>query len=142
MTEATTIELPVRSTDLDADRIVNNALYFIYFEQARLAHLRQLAILGRSRRSEPARSFTIAATEARFLAPTVFPEVLRVSAWTKEVRNRSFVFGYAAERAGDGVRVAEGSSAQVWLDETGRPAILPDAVRLALLASLLPAASS
>lgn len=134
---STTIEIPVRSVDMDADQIVNNAVYFMYFEQARLAHLRQLAIIRRPRPPhEPARSFTIAATDARYLAPTVHPETLAVTARTREVRQRSFILAYEVVRLSDGVRVAEGSSAQVWLDADGRPAPLPGAVRAALVRSL------
>lgn len=134
---ATSIEIPVRSVDMDADRVVNNAVYFMYFEQVRLAHLRQLGVIRRPRPpEEPARSFAIAATEARFLAPTVYPETLRVSAWTREVRTRSFIFAYAAVRVSDGTRVAEGSSAQVWLDAAGQATALPDGVRAALVASV------
>ena len=118
---ATTIEIPVRSVDMDADRVVNNAVYFMYFEQARLAHLRSLGVIRRPRSPEdPDCSFAIAATEARFLASTAFPETLRVSAWIREVRNRSFIMAYEAVRLSDGIRVAEGSSAQVWLDADGQ----------------------
>lgn len=135
---ATSIEILVRSVDMDADQIVNNAVYFMYFEQARLAHLRRIGVIRRPRPPEdPARSFTIAATEARYLAPTVYPDTLRVSAWTREVRTRSFILAYLAIRASDGVRVAEGSSAQVWLDAAGRPTPLPDALRTLLLASVV-----
>ena len=134
---ATTIEIPVRSVDMDADRVVNNAVYFMYFEQARLAHLRSLGVIRRPRSPEdPERSFAIAAAEARFLAPTAFPETLRVSALIDEVRNRSFIMAYEAVRVSDGIRVAEGSSAQVWLDADGQAAPLPDTVRMALVASM------
>jgi len=57
---ATSIELPVRSVDMDADRVVNNAVYFMYFEQARLAHLRRLGVIRQPRPPEElARSFTM-----------------------------------------------------------------------------------
>ncbi len=138
---ATTIEIPVRSVDLDSDRVVNNAIYFVYFEQARLAHLLRLGLFERPRVPDDAdRLFAIAATEARFLAPTLYPETLAVTAWTREVRNRSFICAYEAVRTSDGVRVAEGSSAQVWLDADGRSTLLPAAVRAALLASVVEAA--
>lgn len=134
---ATTIDVPVRSVDLDSDRVVNNAIYFVYFEQARLAHLLRLGIFERPRVPDDAeRIFAIAATDARFLAPTLYPETLAVTAWTREVRNRSFICAYEAVRTSDGVRVAEGSSAQVWLDADGRPTPLPEAVRAALVASV------
>lgn len=134
---ATTIDVPVRSVDLDSDGVVNNAIYFVYFEQARLAHLLRLGIFERPRVPDDAeRIFAIAATDARFLAPTLYPETLAVTAWTREVRNRSFICAYEAVRTSDGVRVAEGSSAQVWLDADGRPTPLPEAVRAALVASV------
>jgi len=59
-----------------------------------------------------------------------------VSAWTHEVRTRSFILAYAGVRVSDGIRVAEGSSAQVWLDAAGQAIPLPDAVRATLLASV------
>jgi len=134
---ATTIDIPVRSVDLDSDRVVNNAIYFVYFEQARLAHLLRLGIFQRPRVPDDAdRIFALAATEARFLAPPLYPETLAVTAWTREVRHRSFICAYEAVRTSDGIRVAEGSSAQVWLDADGRPAPLPVMVRAALEASL------
>lgn len=126
----TEIELAVRSTDLDADQVVNNAVFFMYFEQARLAHLRRLGI------DWSPRAFAIAATEARFLAPVSYPETLRVRAWTKQVGNSSFSLAFEAVRASDGARVAEGSSVQVWLAGNGQPCPLPDAVRRALESSL------
>jgi acyl-CoA thioester hydrolase len=130
-------ELRVRSTDMDADGIVNNARYFEYFEQARLEHLARIEVVRRPRPpGEPARSFTIAETSCRYLAPLRHRDVVLVRAWTAEARNRSFILAYEVVRASDGVRAAEGSSAQVWLDADGRPTPLPDRVREALLASL------
>lgn len=132
----TTVVIPVRSTDMDADQIVNNAMYFVYFEQARLAHLQRLGIIRRPRSpGEPARTFTIAATDARFLAPTVHPDTVEVTARTAEVRTRSFTLAYRVVRLSDGVPVAEGGSAQVWLDAAGRATPLPDTVRALLVVS-------
>ncbi len=142
MTDVVTmVETPVRSVDMDADRVVNNAVYFMYFEQARLAHLQQLGVIHRPRRPEDPTTFTIAATEARFLAPLVFPDTVKVTAWTREVRVRSFVLAYRVVRLSDGRNVAEGTSSQVWLDEFGKPAPLPDLVRDALERSVAPDAA-
>jgi YbgC/YbaW family acyl-CoA thioester hydrolase len=141
--QATVVTIPVRSTDMDADQIVNNAVYFVYFEQARLVHLQRLGVIQRPRRpGVPARAFTIAATNARYLAPTVHPDALEITVQTAEVRNRSFTLAFQAVRVSDGVRVVEGSSAQVWLDTAGRPALLPDDVREPLLRSVLPPETS
>lgn len=129
----TECEIWVRSTDMDADGIVNNARYFEFFEQARLEHLAALEIVRRPRRPEdPRRTFTIAETTCRFRAPVRHRDLLHVRAWTEEIRQRSFILGYEIVRAGDDVQVATGSSAQVWLDGDGRATLLPAMVREAL----------
>jgi acyl-CoA thioester hydrolase len=135
VTVITTVELDVRSTDIDGDGIVNNAVYFVYFEQVRLAHLMRLGVIWRPRRPGE-RNFTLAATEAQFLAPLTYPETVVASAWTARVGNTSFRLEYELTRKSDGVPVARGSSVQVWLDESGRPIPLPPLVRHALENSL------
>lgn len=129
----TECEIWVRSTDMDADGIVNNARYFEFFEQARLEHMAALEIVRRPRLPEDQRrTFTIAETTCRFRAPVRHRDRLLVRAWTEEVRQRSFILGYEIARAGDGMQVATGSSAQVWLDAGGKATLLPAAVREAL----------
>lgn len=123
----------VRSTDIDADQIVNNAVYFEYFEQARLAFLRERGIVGPTwQPGINGRPFALAATEARFLRPVGYPATLSIQVVVREVRTRSFVLAYTATDAADGAIVAEGASAQVWLDRNSRPTALPDPVRAAL----------
>jgi acyl-CoA thioester hydrolase len=135
--EVTEHEIWVRSTDMDADQIVNNARYFEYFEQGRLEHLRRLGVIVRPRPAgEPERSFTIAETTCRYRAALRHREVVTVRAWTSEVRTRSFILSYELVRREDGMVAAEGSSAQVWLDTEGRPAALPERVREVLVASM------
>ena len=133
MPRITEHKLWIRSTDMDADGIVNNARYFEFFEQVRLEHLVALGIIARPRPAgRPSRAFTIAENTCRYLAPLRHRDIVVAQAWTQEVRNRSFVFSYRLSRESDGVVAAEGSSAQVWLDGDGRPAPLPDDVRAAL----------
>jgi acyl-CoA thioester hydrolase len=133
----TETRISVRSTDVDADRNVNNAVFFVYFEQARLAHLLRLGVIDRYPHPPGERPlYTIAETTARFRAPAFYGDVLVVQTRTKAVRTRSFLLAYQVYRAADGTLLCEGSSAQVWLDRDGRPAPLPEHARAALLASL------
>ncbi len=133
----TEIDIRVRSTDMDADGIVNNARYFEYFEQARLEHLAGIGLVKRPRPpGEHSRSFTIAETTCRYKAPTRHRDALVVRAWTQQVGNRSFILGYEIVHSAVGSVVAEGSSAQVWLDAEGRPTPLDDEARVALVRSL------
>ncbi len=133
----TEVEIRVRSTDMDADGVVNNARYFEYFEQARLEHLVAIGLVKRPRPpGEPSRPFTIAEATCRYRASARHRDVLLVRVWTQHVGNRSFTLGYAVVQSAEGSPVAEGSTAQVWLDAEGRPAALDDVARTALLRSL------
>jgi len=124
--------LRVRSTDMDADRIVNNARYLEYFEQARLEHLAAIGVIKRPRLpGDPSRSFTLAENTCRYRSPLRHRDEVTVRAWTSDIRTRSFILAYDIIRT-DGTLAAEGSSAQVWLDEDGKPAELPPDVRAAL----------
>lgn len=124
--------LRVRSTDMDADGVVNNARYFEFFEQARLEHLAALEVVKRPRPpGAPDRSFTLAETTCRYRSALRHRDEVTVRAWTSEVRTRSFLLAYDIVR-GDGSIAAEGSSAQVWLDADGKPTELPPDVRAAL----------
>ena len=135
----TEIEIRVRSTDIDAQGIMNNAHYFEYFEQARLDHLVDIGVLQHSRPAgESGRGFTIAETTCRFRAPSYHRDLLKVRAWVQEIRNRSFVLAYDMTRASDSVVVAEGTSALVWLDADNKPTPMDDATRAALEGSAIP----
>ncbi|MPZ98482.1 MAG: hypothetical protein GEU80_03930 [Dehalococcoidia bacterium] len=137
MTDVTEWDLWVRSTDLDADGIVNNARYLEFFEQGRLEHLARLGVVRRPRPPGAAdRSFTIAEVRCRYLAPLRHRETVTVRAWTGRVGERSFALAYELLRRDDGSPVAEGSSAQVWLDVEGHPTPLPPDIREVLVASM------
>ncbi len=135
--QITEVTIAVRSTDMDADRHVNNAIFFTYFEQSRLEHLIRLGAirwpLGPSERPQ----FALAETTARFRDPAYHRDLLTVRTRTLAVRNRSFVLGFEVQRAADSVLICEGSSVQVWLDENGRPAPMPDEVRTVLSCSVV-----
>ena len=131
----TVFPIAVRSTDLDGQRHVNNAVFFQYFEQARLAHLARLGFLP-TPGDGPRHSIAIAETACRYKAPAYYGDTLLVTVRTREVRQRSFSLTYEVRRQADGVLVAEGESAQVWIDEQERPIPLPDGARRSLEASL------
>lgn len=133
----TEVEIVVRSTDMDADRNVNNAVFFRYFEQGRLAHLLRLGVIEQYPHPPGERPlYTIAETSARFRSPAFYGDVLRVLTRTGEVRTRSFTLTYEIRRTSDEVLLCEGASAQVWLAPDGTPAPLPEHARVALLNSI------
>jgi YbgC/YbaW family acyl-CoA thioester hydrolase len=133
----TDCELWIRSTDIDSDGIVNNARYFEFFEQGRAEHLLRLGVWSLTPGpDELARSMTVAETRCRYRAALYYRDWIVVRTWTSAVRTRSWDLAYAITRRDDGAPVAEGSSAQVWLDAAGRAAQLPERVRALLVDSL------
>ncbi len=137
MPSVTELDIWVRSTDLDADAIVNNARYFEFFEQVRIEHMIRLGMVVRPRPvGDHDRSITIAETTCRFKAPLRHRDVATVKCWTKEVRNRSFTLEFQMVLKGTGKLVAEGSSAQVWLDASGVPSPIPPDKKQRLMESI------
>lgn len=133
----TVLRLTVRSTDLDGLGHANNAVYFQYFEQARLEHLVRLGFFPQYAREDgPRHLFAIAETTCRYRAPAYYRDLLLVKVKTTEVRQRSFALAYEVRRESDGAFVAEGSSVQVWLDDQGNSSPLPEAFRRALEGSV------
>lgn len=132
----TAIEIIVRSTDMDADRNVNNSVFFQYFEQSRLEHLIRFGVVERPRpRDAGSAQFALAQTSAQFRAPAVHRDRLTVTTRTAAIGTKSFTLAYEVRR--DDTLICEGSSIQVWLDAEGRAAPLPPDVRAALERSLL-----
>lgn len=134
----TAIEITVRSTDMDADRNVNNAVFFQYFEQSRLEHLLRFGVIDwPPRPGGGGPQFALAQTAAQFRAPAVHRDRLTVSTRTTAVGTKSFTLAYEVRRH-DGTLVCEGSSVQVWLDAAGQATPLPPGPRAALERSLRP----
>jgi acyl-CoA thioester hydrolase len=132
----TSVDVVVKSTDLGSDRHVRGEVYFTYFEQSRLEHLRRLAIVPVFPPPPDAQHyFAIAETSARYREPAHFGDTLTVHTTTEHVGNRSFTLSFEITN-GSGRVVAEGRSVQVWLGADGRPEAIPGAPRARLVASI------
>ena len=124
----------VRPNDMDADRNVNNAVYFEYFHQSRLEHLTRLKVYHpRSPRGD--NLFALAENTCRYLAPSYYGDVLLIWTVTHTVGQSSFQLVYRVWRESDEVLIAAAHSVQVWLDERNRATPLPPMVREALMTS-------
>lgn len=133
MPNSTEITITVKSTDLGPDKYVRGEVYFTYFEQSRLEHLRRLNIVPEYPPPDDAPSyFAIVETQARYRSPAHFGDVLTVRTTTAEVRNRSFRLEFGIRREGDEQPLVTGYSVQVWLDEQRRPAAIPADARVRL----------
>jgi acyl-CoA thioester hydrolase len=107
----------VRFSDLDAFGHVNNAVFSIYVEQARLAWF------GRYAADEPMplRDVILARTEIDFRSPVVFGETVAIGVRPSRVGTKSFEFEFEM-RVGDRL-VAEARSILVGYDYGSRQSV-------------------
>ncbi|HEX2173462.1 MAG TPA: thioesterase family protein [Dehalococcoidia bacterium] len=136
MIQSTDVTIVVKSTDLGSDQYVRSEVYFTYFEQSRLEHLRRLGIVPVFPPPPSAPNyFAIVETTARYRQPARFGDTLTVRTTTEAVGTRSFTFAFRCLRQGTNEVLAEGQSVQVWLGADRRPAPIPPEPRARLEAS-------
>ena len=112
------VPLEVRFRDMDSMGHVNNAVYFTYFENARIAYWR--AVPGvRSRRSL---NYILARAECDFKSPTTLEDELRCHVRVSSFGRSSFTFEYLLRDERTGRIVAEGRTVQVMYDYAARKA--------------------
>ena len=108
------VELPLRHRDMDALGHVNNAVYFTWFESARIALFERvgLAITG-----VPAVGPILAHTRCDFLAPVRYPAEVLAGTRIERLGSTSFTMEYEAALASDPERpVARGQGVVVLID--------------------------
>ena len=116
--------IQVRFAETDAQGVVHNSNYFVWFELARVEFLERFAGGYQRLRDQGIESFVLE-SHARFLAPAAFDDRLLVHTRCLDVRGARFRFEYAVERAGE--VIAEGWTAHATVDaRTLRPTRIPD----------------
>jgi acyl-CoA thioester hydrolase len=119
-----TTQIRVRFAETDAQGVVNNASYLVWFEVARVEYLERFAGGYPALREHGVEAF-VAEAHLRLHAPVRFDDRLTLSARCTDVRGARFRFEYLLER--DGERVAEGWTAHACVDaRTHRPTRVPD----------------
>ena len=121
-------DLRVRFSETDAQGIVHNAAYLVWFEIARIDYLARFPGGYRGLVEEHGLDVTTVESYVRYRAPTRFDDQLRIHARTHNLRGARFRFEYAIERVSepDGV-VAEGWTAHACVDaHTLRPTRMPE----------------
>jgi acyl-CoA thioester hydrolase len=128
-------QIRVRFAETDAQGVVHNASYFVWFEVARVEFLERFAGGYQRLRDLGIESFVLE-SHARFLTPAVFDDRLLVHTRCRDVRGARFRFEYAIERSGE--VIADGWTAHATVDATTlRPTRIPDW----LAAAIAPASS-
>ena len=116
-------EIRVRFAETDAQGIVHNSNYFVWFEVARVEYLEQYAG-GYQKLRDTGVEAVVLETHVRYLQPAKFDDRLLVHARCVDVKGARFRYEYAIERAG--VVIADGWTAHATVEAaTMRPTRVP-----------------
>lgn len=100
-------DLQVRYRDLDTYNHVNNAVYFTYFESARVEALHQFF------RDDPNFGIVIVHASATYLKPAFLRELLTIRLWVSKIGNTSFTLNYEVLKKKTSEVIATGKTIQV-----------------------------
>jgi acyl-CoA thioester hydrolase len=116
-------EVRVRFAETDAQGIVHNSVYLIWFELARVEYLERHAGGYPLLRAQGIEAF-VTESRVRYLEPARFDERLTILTSCRDVRGARFRFVYEIDR--DGTPIAEGETAHACVDAvTHRPTRVP-----------------
>jgi acyl-CoA thioester hydrolase len=117
-------EVAVRFAETDAQGIVHNSVYLVWFELARVDYLERFAG-GYPLLQRRGLEALVLESHVRYLTPARFGDRVRIHARCSDVRGARFRYDYAVER--DGERLADGWTAHAVVDaRTLRPTRVPE----------------
>lgn len=123
-----TIEVPLAWGEMDAFGHVNNAVYFRWFESARMSYFERLGWPELQR--ETGIGPILHSTQARFRAPLVWPDTVTVATRVTDVGRDRFTMLYEVRSRRLGTLAAEGSGLIVAFDYGAmRKALLPQVIQ-------------
>ena len=117
----------VRFNEIDMLSILNNAVYFNYFEQARIHYVKDAGLLPERGIFSDNRLFYMARNEINYLKPAFFDDDLNIYTRISYIKNSSFGYEHIVERKRNGDILAEGKGVVVHVDPVNKKsAVLPD----------------
>jgi len=120
-------DITVTFDQVDMLHIVNNAVYFNYFEQARIRYAKDLGFLPEKGISLDGTTFYMVRNEINYLKAALFEDRLRVYTRISYIKNSSFGFEHIIENIDTGVIIAEGMGVLARVDPIKKKSIpLPE----------------
>lgn len=122
-----------RYSDYDAKGHVNNAVYFTYFESARVDALRSTLVRTMTGPDAADPPLIVAEARIKYVSPANIGVPLEIEISLAEIRTKGFSFHYRIVDARDERLIAEGDTVQVAYDySAGRPMPIPPEIRAGL----------
>lgn len=111
------VRIEISWSDLDTLGVVNNVIYYRYFEKARFAYYEKLGLIQSmlSRKIGP----VLAHSSCHYLRSLTWPDTITVGARVREIKNTSFVMEFLIVSDKNGV-AATGETVSVIVDYTTR----------------------
>ena len=114
-------------SDMDAYQHVNNAVYFRYFEDARMAYFEKIGV--NTYMSEHQVGPILASTSADFKAPLNYPDTISIAARITDIHAKKFTMLYSVYSHNLNKVVAKGSCLIVYFDYSqGRSCEIPNSI--------------
>ncbi len=117
----------IKFHEVDMLEVCNNAVYFTYFEDARLAYLQNLMKLyNLEELMSDNKFFIMAHNNCDYYKPGLLDDELTIHTKIEFVKNSSFGFRHLVERNSDGEIIASGGGVMVYiLKDSKMPFPLP-----------------
>ena len=116
-------DITVKFNEVDMLHIVNNAVYFNYFEQARIKYAKDLMLLPKDGIAFNGTAFYMAQNEINYLKVAKFEDNLRVYTRVPFIKHSSFGFDHIIVNINTDTVIAEGSGVLVHVDTTTKKSI-------------------
>ena len=127
------VEFPVAWGEMDAFQHVNNAVYFRYFENARILYSEKAGLHAFKRKTGIGP--ILGATSCRYRFPLTYPDTISVGAKTVHIAEDRFTMQYAVVSHSHEKIAAEGEGIVVIYDyRKRRKTAMPDGIHRRLVA--------
>lgn len=130
------VEIPIRWSDMDGLRHVNNARYFTYFEIARIHLFEQIVRDGPWHEAQ--QGPVLASVACNFRQPVLYPARIEVGSTVTKVGRRSFQVEHAIFLGDTDTLAADGHSVVVWVDRAAGQSVDLSATLVQALAVFAP----
>ncbi len=117
-------KLKVRLYEVDILQIVNNAVYFNYFEQARIQYAKDARLLPVDNIFSEESLYYIVHNEINYLKPSFFDDELNIYTRISYIKHSSFGFEHIVENSKSKKIIAEGGGVSVHVNPVSKKSSL------------------
>ena len=117
-------KLKVRLYEVDILQIVNNAVYFNYFEQARIQYAKDAGLLPVENIFSEESLYYMVHNEINYLKPSFFDDELNIYTRISYIKHSSFGFEHIVENSKSKRIIAEGGGVSVHVNPVSKKSSL------------------